>query len=387
MAGRIKYAIFAMALAGNMCAEQWIDGRDLPLEGKAFSDVADYYDRLPASAMATNTNNGVQWLKHHTTGMVFRFKTTSPTLAFRWSPYYDIDGPQSFPGCKYNGALGMAHMPAIGVSGIDVYVQDKKGKWLFLKSGFIYASVKKGEPSVGTIARFSLAPGTPVMVHLPLYNGLKRFEVEVADGAKIEPLPPRRSGIVKPVVFYGTSITQGGCASRPGLAFTHIIGRNLDVPTVNLGFSAHGCMEPGMADYISQIDASCFVLDCLWNMDSSAAPDLRPYCAGRHVDVNYEPLMRKLRAAHPDVPIVMAEQCSVFGGQPSHKDKIIRQLYEKLVAEGWRNLVYLPKKNMYSGDREGTVDGTHPNDLGMEQLAAAFGGAVKEALGLASMPY
>ena len=125
MVGRVKYAILALALAGNVCAEQWIDGRDLPLEGKAFYDVADYYDRLPASAMATNTNNGVQWLKHHTTGMVFRFKTTSPTLAFRWSPYYDIDGPQSFPGCKYNGALGMAHMPAIGVSGIDVYVQDK----------------------------------------------------------------------------------------------------------------------------------------------------------------------------------------------------------------------------------------------------------------------
>lgn len=377
---RMMFCALAVGYAAAAYAEKWIDGRELPLEGKAFADVESYYDRMPASAQATNTNAGVQWLKHHTSGMVFRFKTTSPTLAFRWTPYYDIDGPQSMAGCRYNGALGMAHMPAIGVSGIDVYIQGKDGAWKYLKSGFIYASRRKGEPSVGQIARFSLAPGTPVMVHLPLYNGLKSFEVEVADDAKVEPLPPRRSGITKPVVFYGTSITQGGCASRPGLAFSHIIGRTLDVPTVNLGFSAHGCMEPAMADYLAQIDASCYVLDCLWNMDTSATPDRRPSCAGRHVDVNYEPLMRKLRAAHPNVPIVMAEQSDVFCRGMNAKGRIIHALYEKLKAEGWQNLVYLSNKGMYSGDREGTVDGTHPNDRGMEEMAAAFGEAIREVL-------
>ena len=81
-----------------------------------------------------------------------------------------------------------------------------------------------------------------------------------------------------------------------------------------------------------------------------------------------------------DVPIIMAEQCDVKCGKPNAKDKFIRALYEKLLAERWKNLVYLPKDEMFSGDGDGTVDGCHPNDKGMEQLAAAFGRAVKDAL-------
>ena len=361
--------------------EQWMDGKSLPLEGKAFGDVESYYDRLPSSAHSPYVSLGVQNLKHHTAGLKFRFKTTSPTLAFRWSPYYDVGGPQSMAGCLYNGALGMAHMAAMGVSGIDVYVSGRNGGWKYFKSGFIYPSTNKTASSVGHISRFNIAPGTPVMVHLPLYNGLKSFEVEVADGAKIEPLPPRRSGIEKPVVFYGTSITQGGCASRPGMAFSNIAGRMLDAPTVNLGFSGNGRMEPAMADYLARIDASCYVLDCLWNMRMSDSEAGSKKSGGYGcVDLNYEPFIRKLRAARPDVPIIMAEQCDVKCGKPNAKDKFIRALYEKLLAERWKNLVYLPKDEMFSGDGDGTVDGCHPNDKGMEQLAAAFGGAVKKAL-------
>ena len=361
---------------------RWIDGVDLPIEGRAFDDVESYYDRLPASACPPDVSPGVQALKHHTSGMKFRFKTTSPTLAFRWSPYYDVDAPQRLPGCLYNGALGMAHMTAIGVSGIDVYVQGKDGAWKYLRSGFIYASTNRNVSSVGQVPRFGLAPGTPVMVHLPLYNGLRKFEVEVAAGATIEPLPPRRSGVEKPVVFYGTSVTQGGCASRPGMSFANIVGRMLDVPTVNLGFSGNGRMELAMADYLSRIDASCYVLDCLWNMRMSDPSARQVQAAGGYtcVDQNYEPFIRRLRAGRPDTPIVMAEQCEVFGGKTNEKEKFIRALYERLVSEGWKNLVYLPKTAMYSGDREGTVDGRHPNDHGMEQLAAAFGGAVSNGI-------
>ena len=100
------------------------------------------------------------------------------------------------------------------------------------------------------------------------------------------------------------------------------------------------------------------------------------------VKSNYEPFIRNLRAKRPGVPIVMAEQCDVFCKGPNEKDMFIRKLYEKLVAEGWTNLVYLPKTDMYTGDTEGTVDGCHPNDLGMQSMAKAFGGAVKTALGL-----
>ena len=137
-----------------------------------------------------------------------------------------------------------------------------------------------------------------------------------------------------------------------------------------------------MSEHLARIDASCYVLDCLWNMGMKRGHDV----PGRNVDENYEPFIRNLRAKRPGVPIVMAEQCDVFMGAPNAKDRYIRALYEKLVAEGWTNLVYLPKDKMFTGDGEGTVDGCHPNDLGMRSLADAFGVAVKAALGGALRP-
>ena len=192
-------------------------------------------------------------------------------------------------------------------------------------------------------------------------------------------MPPRASGVEKPVVFYGTSITHGGCCSRPGLAFVNWVGRDLDVPVVGLGFSGSGRMEFEMSEHLARIDASCYVLDCLWNMSLKENPS-KP--GGRAVEVNYEPFIRNLRAKRPNVPIVMAEHCMVFGNEKDDKDRFIRALYEKLVAEGWKDLVYLPNDEMYSGDYEGTVDGCHPNDLGMQTMKEAFGKAVRQALGL-----
>ena len=133
-----------------------------------------------------------------------------------------------------------------------------------------------------------------------------------------------------------------------------------------------------MSEHLARIDASCYVLDCLWNMGCKA----EGYRADRSVEQNYEAFIRNLRAKRPDVPIVMAEQCDVFCGGPNAKDRFMRALYEKFLSEGWKNLVYLPKTDMYNGDFEGTVDGCHPNDLGMMTMADAFGAAVKKALKL-----
>ena len=335
---------------------KWIDGRLLPIEGRAFDDVEHYYDRLPAN-VTTNVNAGVRSMKHHTSGMMFRFTTDSSRLLFKWVPY--------------NGGLSMDHMPSTGMSGIDVYRFDaEKGKWLYVKTGRI-TSAKGGSLDLGW------NPGTPCLVNLPLYNGLKSFSLGVATNASVAALGPRKSGVDKPVVFYGTSITHGGCCSRPGMAFVNIVGRDLDVPVVNLGFSGSGVMEFEMSEHLARIDASCYVLDCLWNMGSSAGGSR----AGRNVEDNYEPFIRNLRAKRPGVPIVMAEACDVYCGGPNAKDKYIKSLYDKLVAEGWKDLVYLPKDGMYVGDLEGTVDGCHPNDWGMMSLARAFGGAVRKALG------
>ena len=348
---------------------KWIDGKYLPIEGRVFDDVEHYYDRLPAN-VTIKVNDGVRVMKHHTAGMQFRFRTDSRKLTFKWVPY--------------NGGLSMDHMPSTGVSGIDVYAQDPAtGKWFYKKTGRIWNAA-------GGQLQMDWKPGETCLVNLPLYNGVKSFALGVDPAAKVEAPGPRKSGVEKPVVFYGTSITHGGCASRPGLAFPSIVGRDLDVPIVNLGFSGSGVMEFEMSEHLARIDASCYVLDCLWNMGSTNGWSR----AGRNVEENYEPFIRNLRAKRPDVPIVMAEMCDVYCGGPNAKDKFTRALYEKLKAEDpswfarlffgaeakWDNLVYLPKDGMFADDREGTVDGCHPNDLGMCAMAKAFGKAVREAL-------
>ena len=359
---------------------KWIDGKYLPIEGRwTLGDTKHYYARLP-DTLTTNVNSGVRGMRNHTSGMLFRFRTDSKFIVIRHTPL--------------NGWHAMPHMTEVGTSGWDVYMLNKMtGKWRFVASNH-GASADKEHPGA-RVKRIPWSAGglRECIINLPLYNGVKEFSLGIAPDAKIEAPAPWASGVAKPVVFYGTSITHGGCSTRPGLGFVNIVGRDLQVPVVGLGFSGSGRMELEMADHLARIDASCYVLDCLWNMNrpsnasGAAFEDMKAagYDANDPISVvrfRYEPFIRALRAKRPDVPIVMAEQCDVFCRPASEKDKFIRALYEKLVAEGWKNLVYLPKDEMYTGDTEGTVDGCHPNDIGMASMAKAFGGAIKEALKL-----
>ncbi len=355
----------AMA-AGNAVVDtngiKWIDGKCLPIEGRwTLGDAAHYYVRLP-DTLTTNVNAGVRGMRRHTSGMLFRFRTDSNFLVIRHTPL--------------NGWHAMPHMTEVGTSGWDVYRLDKaSGKWRFVASNH-GAAADKGHPGA-RVKRVAWRAGDECIVNLPLYNGVKDFALGIAPDAKIEAPAPWASGVDKPVVFYGTSITHGGCSTRPGLGFVNIVGRDLQVPVYGLGFSGSGVMEFELSDVISRIDASCYVLDCLWNMRLTEKE--RP---GRSVEGNYERFIRNLRAKRPGVPIVMAEQCDVFCRPQCDKDKFIKALYDKLIAEGWKDLVYLPKDKMYTGDYDGTVDECHPNDLGMRSMADAFGCAVRKALHL-----
>ena len=356
---------------------KWIDGKYLPIEGRwNLGDTAHYYMRLPDS-LTTNVNGGVRGMRSHTSGMLFRFRTDSKFLTIRHTPL--------------NGWHAMQHMTEVGTSGWDVYRLDKaSGKWRFVASN--HGARDDAAHPGARLKRVSWTPGDECIINLPLYNGVKEFALGVAANATIEAPAPWASGVTKPVVFYGTSITHGGCCTRPGLGFVNIIGRELQIPVYGLGFSGSGVMEYELSDVISQIDASCYVLDCLWNMSLSENPK-RP---GRSVEGNYEKCVRNLRAKRPDVPIVMAEHCNVYGNAKDSKDLYIRKLYDKLKAEDpswfarvfcgeeakWDKLHYLPNDEMYTGDYEGTVDGCHPNDLGMMSMARAFGKAVADALGL-----
>ena len=123
---------------------KWIDGEYLPLEGKAFADVDHYYDRLPKN-VTTNVNGGVRSMKHHTSGMMFRFKTTSPTVSVEWVPY--------------GAGLSMDHMPATGVSGIDIYAEGDDGTWRYVKTGRIHGGPRGAWPT-GRVDRVWIKPGT-----------------------------------------------------------------------------------------------------------------------------------------------------------------------------------------------------------------------------------
>ena len=142
--------------------------------------------------------------------------------------------------------------------------------------------------TTATLVRGLPAEPHEFMLYLPLYNGIESIEIGTLEGSTIEPAPERTD----PIVFYGTSITHGACASRPGMGHPAILGRRLDRPIVNLGFSGNGRLEPEVGRFLVEIDAAVFVLDCLPNLN------------GDQTAARTEPMVRQIRAAHPDVPIV-----------------------------------------------------------------------------------
>ena len=336
---------------------RWIDGKDMPTEGLGFSDseVMQHYDRLPTSVV-TNTAQvkGARVLQRDTSGEMFRFTTDSKHLKVRWTPG--------------DNEMYLFQMSAIGNSGVDVYRFDSSAnRWVFKASGG--TSVQEE-----TTISMDWTPGEACIVNLPLYNGLSKIEIGIDEDATISAIG-HNNGVYKPVVVYGTSITQGNSASRPGLAFVNRIGRDLDVPVIDLGFSGSGVAEMPLSDACAAIDASCYVIDCLWNLRSVS-----------HVEDDIEPFVRNLRDKKPNVPIVFAGfpyYASIYIGENDHYERAYSNLYAKLVSEGWKGVYYLPKTYMYPPHyRDATVDGTHPTDEGMESMAQAYGAAICKALNI-----
>ena len=325
---------------------RWYDCKDLVVEGKGWTDTKSFYDRLPAKAEGKVTPS-VWGLSHDSAGMCVPFTSDAPSIQVRWT-------------LLKTSNLAMSHMPATGVSGVDLYSKDKTGRWSF---------VANGRPAAATnTAKFTPPPGQPCLVYLPLYNGVASVEIGVPKGSTLSSPDPAAVKQRKPIVIYGTSITQGGCASRPGMAFPAIVGRQLDRPVINLGFSGSGRMEPAMAELLAELDPSVYVLDSLWNM----TPDL--------VSARIEPFVKTLRAARPETPILLAEDCSVRNVCPTEKGTILRAIHQKLTAEGVKNVYFLSNEGMLGDDAEGTVDGCHPNDLGMMRQAEVFSKALAPLL-------
>ena len=333
----------------------WHDVRETDLEGRAFPDAErkSYFDRLPAEADGKVTA-AVWGLSRDSAGLMFRFRTDATTIY----AHYKVTKPQ----------LAMPHMPATGVSGLDLYARDKDGKWRWVQVA------RPGSQEMRIRLAENLDPGErEYALYLPLFNGVEFLHVGVPEGKQLTGLKPR----AKPVVFYGTSITHGACASRPGMVHTGILGRRFDVPVVNLGFSGNGRMDKEVGDFLVRIDAAAYVIDCLPNMN---AKEVAQKCG---------PLVKQLRAGRPETPIILVEDRRntdswIIAGRRKHHDDnhaALKAAYEQLLKEGIRGLSYVPGDHLYGDDADGATDGSHASDLGFFRQADVFEPFLKAALG------
>lgn len=324
----------------------WYDIRTLDVEGQGWSDTQAPFDRLPGRAEKL-VRSAVWGLSRHSAGLAVRFETDAREIHARWK--------------LRSARLDMNHMPATGVSGLDLYVK-VEDRWRWLAVGRPTAQENKTR----------LVGGIPegrreFMLYLPLYNGVDSVSLGLPSGTSLWKAASRESGL-KPVVFYGTSITQGGCASRPGMVHTAILGRWLNAPVINLGFSGNGRMEAEVATLMTEIDASVFVIDCLPNIGAA------------DVSARTEPLVKILRKAHPDTPIVLVEDRSYTDSflVTSKRDRndtnrvALKAVFDRLKTSGDEHLYYIKGENMIGDDGEGTVDSSHPTDLGFYRQAETF---------------
>ncbi len=333
----------------------WHDARALGVEGQGWK--LDSLARLPDKAEKL-VRKPVWDLSRHSAGLAVRFLSDATAIHARWT--------------LTNARLDMPHMPATGVSGLDLYLRDDKGKWRWLANG---------RPTAKTNAA-ALVSGLPAirgtrefLLYLPLYNGAASVEVGVPEGAKVEKAPARPTH-KKPLVFHGTSITQGGCASRPGMATPAILGRRFDWPTINLGFSGNGRMEIELARLLGEIDAAAYVIDCL------------PNITAKEVEERTVPFVKELRKARPDVPIILVEDRSYTNAHAlpavakrnADSRAALYKAYREMTWDGVASLHYIEGPGQLGDDDEGTVDASHPTDLGFLRQADAFAPRVSYVL-------
>ena len=333
----------------------WYDATQWPVENKCWNDVDRYFARFPSRAKGKVTDS-VWNLSQHSAGEVVRFRTDSEQIKVRYT--------------LYSGNVAMSHMPATGVSGLDLYAFDEETKtWRWAA---VTQPTKKTEEK--TWISGMEKKEREFMAYLPLYNGIDALSIGVPEGASFTALSPRSD---KPIVYYGTSIAHGGCASRPGNAYTAMLGRRLDIPVVNLGFSGSARMEMEIADLLCEIDAEIYVLDAGPNMTS------------QWIDERMIPFVKKLREARPNVPILIVEDRWFSNewilperhatGVNNHASE--KRAFEELQKE-FDDLYYLSGETLLGEDldNDGTVDGSHPNDLGMYRQANALEAAIRPIL-------
>ena len=332
---------------------EYTDARKLTLYGKPhFSgphfhrvDTARYRD-MPA---------GVKTLSTHPAGLVIAFTTNSSEIHARWQ----VKQPVRF----YN------NMTAIASRGLDLYIK-KNDQWIFAGAG------RPGDSESTTHKIVSnMADGDKeCLLFLPLYDELLSLQIGIEEGTTIYPLQVKWKARI---VIYGSSITQGASASRPGMAYPAQLSRHLGYEFVNLGFSGSGKMEESVGRMVAAVDdADLFILDCAANPSP------------QQIAERTESFVKQIRARHPHVPILMIESVVREGGnfdqkiqkRVSDQNTNFRNAYTRLVENGMEQLYLINGDDLLGHDHEGTADGTHPNDLGFDRMVKVIEPKVREIM-------
>lgn len=341
----------------------WHSPRDKPfgIFGFAWFAKENVYRRLPKSVTGV-VPEAVDRLANHTSGGQIRFQTDASTLSVR---------------VKLTGLADMPHMPATGQCGVDCYVS-KEGT----QDDLQYVSTTKYDISQLEY-ECVLYEGWPsetrnVVLNMPLYQGV----VEISIGLNVEAIVKKAPEYVseKRVVIYGTSITQGGCASRPGMMYSNILSRRIPLEFINLGFSGNGRGEPELAEVISEIDhPACLIIDYEGN------------CVSTELFKETLPeFIRIYRESHRLTPIVVASRIPYARENITphlHKMRTERKYFEQSLVNTLREKgdlnIYFFDGSKSLGDEdffECMVDGSHPTDLGFLRMANALESSLKTLL-------
>jgi len=362
MTRKFLTALFCSLACISLSAQDFVytDASGFHVYGKAIDNSFPQYGRLPEylEAELAAVNRSPVWeLGGNSAGLYIRFRTDSPDIRARWTVTIN---------------RSMNHMTDTGCKGLDLYTLDG-GVWRFAGSGRPSRERENDQPLLestdGTMREY--------MLYLPLYDGIEKLEIGVREGSVLA-----QSSVVWPlrkgkVVMYGTSILQGGCASRPGMAFTSIISRRLGVEVVNLGFSGNGRLDYEIARLMAQVeDPAVFVLDEVPNSHEEM------------VKSNGETFFHILRDAHPDVPVIFVENAlyphmrynKFFYRVVTDGNRAQKELYEKLRKAGEKRIYYVPADKLIGTDGEGTVDGVHFTDLGMMRYSDILIPVLKKCL-------
>ena len=338
---------------GNDEGLYYVSGLSEPIRitGLAWREVNRNLHRLRADMLA-HVNNGLRELSPHTAGVQASFRTNSKRVSVK-----------AQNGWNYR----MQHMAINGSSGIDVYLGSGTRKKYFKT---VFAGV--GEDHFGAVLSLD-GREYELTLNFPLYSGIDDLQIGLEPGASLK--PPRPHRVEKPVVFYGSSITQGACASRPGLAYFNALSRWLDFAPMNFGFSGSAMGEEYVAAFLAELDMAAFVMDYDYN-----APD------AAFLENTHEPFFRVIRQANPDLPVLFVSMPNRPGSDPEcrARKEIILKTYRNALARGDRRVWFVDGSKLWGrGERERefcTGDGLHPNDMGFYGMAKGIYPTLKEML-------